>query len=140
MRAERLIKILCFLFIKTHLDFRAIVKYLGGGTKNFAAFRRMPFMMTQLQLQTILQGVKDIVRTQYRAELKGVFGSFARGEAALNSDVDILVEFEKGATLLHLAGLGNFLEEKLHRKVDIVTPAAIRKELRTQIYNDMVYL
>lgn len=96
--------------------------------------------MTQTQLQTTLQSVKGAVRAQYRAELKGVFGSFARGEAAANSDVDILVEFEQGATLLDLTGLGDFIEGKLQRKVDIVTPAAIRKELRTQIYNDMIYL
>ncbi len=84
--------------------------------------------------------MKAVARSQYRAELKGVFGSFARGEARSNSDVDILVEFEPGATFLDLTALGDFLEEKLQRKVDIVTPAAIRKELRTQIYEDMIYL
>lgn len=96
--------------------------------------------MTKAQLQTVLQNLKGMVRTQYRAELKGVFGSFARGEASANSDVDILVEFERGATLFDLAELGDFLEEKLHRKVDIVTPMAIREELKKQIYTDMVYL
>ena len=35
----------------------------------------------------------------------GVFGSFARGEATNSSDVDFLVEFEPGRTLLDLCGL-----------------------------------
>jgi predicted nucleotidyltransferase len=39
---------------------------------------------------------------------------------------------------LDLTGRCNFLEEKLHRKIDIVTPAALRKELRTQILGELV--
>lgn len=96
--------------------------------------------MTRNRVHEILLSTKEAAREQYKAELKGVFGSFARNEANTDSDVDILVEFQKGATLLDLAGLGNYLEEKLQRKVDIVTPAAIRKELQAQIYGDMVYL
>ncbi len=96
--------------------------------------------MTGTRVHEMLLSMKEAARRQYKAELKGVFGSFARSEASADSDVDVLVEFQKGATLLDLAGLGNFLEEKLQRKVDIVTPASMREELRAQIYNDMVYL
>jgi uncharacterized protein len=35
----------------------------------------------------------------------GVFGSFARGDATESSDIDFLVEFEQGRTLLDLSGL-----------------------------------
>ena len=96
--------------------------------------------MTRTRVHEMLLSVKEAARRQYKAELKGVFGSFARSEANADSDVDVFVEFQKGATLLDLAGLGNFLEEKLQRRVDIVTPASMREELKEQIYNDMVYL
>ncbi|NUO80972.1 nucleotidyltransferase family protein [candidate division KSB1 bacterium] len=96
--------------------------------------------MTRNRVHEILLNSKEVARRQYKAELKGIFGSFARNEASADSDVDVLVEFQKGATLLDLAGLGDFLEEKLQRKVDVVTPAAIRQELKAQIYSDMVYL
>ena len=46
---------------------------------------------------------------------------------------DILVEFRKGATLLDLTGLGNFLEGKLGRRVDVVSQISVREELRLNI-------
>lgn len=95
-------------------------------------------MMTPVDIQQNLHNLKNDVRQLYKAELKGIFGSFATGKAHEDSDIDLLVDFAEGATLLDLTGLGNFLEEKLHRKVDIVTPAALRKELRTQILGELV--
>jgi len=94
--------------------------------------------MPPVDIQQNLRDLKNDVRQLYKAELKGILGSFATGKARDDSDIDLLVDFEKGATLLDLIGLGNFLEEKLHRKIDIVTPAALRKELRTQILGDLV--
>ena len=49
-----------------------------------------------------------------------VFGSVARGDARPDSDVDFLVEFEPGRTVLDLSGLILDLEEALGRRVDVV--------------------
>lgn len=49
-----------------------------------------------------------------------VFGSVARGDARPDSDVDFLVEFEPGRTVLDLSGLILDLEDTLGRKVDVV--------------------
>jgi len=87
-----------------------------------------------------IKSLKDEARRRYKAELKGIFGSYARGEATADSDIDILVEFLAGATLLDLTGLGNYLEDKLKCKVDIVSQRALRKELQPYVYKDMVYL
>lgn len=95
--------------------------------------------MRQKQTLEILKSLREEVRHKDKAELKGNFGSCARGEADEHSDIDILVEFHKGATLLDLAGLGNFLEEKLQNKVDLVSKRAIRKQLSARIYSDIVY-
>ena len=91
--------------------------------------------MMQDQILESLQSLKHEVHKRYKAELKGIFGSYTRDEAREDSDTDILVEFRKGATLLDLTGLGNFLEEKIGR----VSQRAVRKELRSSIYSDMVY-
>jgi predicted nucleotidyltransferase len=96
--------------------------------------------MSRTRILETLAVTKVDARKKYKADLKGVFGSFARGEEREDSDIDILVEFQQGATLLDLAGLGNLLEEKLHRKVDLVTPAAIRKELQARVYAEMIAL
>lgn len=49
-----------------------------------------------------------------------VFGSVARGEARKSSDIDLLVEFEPGRTVLDLSGLILNLQDALGRKVDVV--------------------
>jgi hypothetical protein len=52
--------------------------------------------------------------------------------------VDVLVRFLEGATLFDLVGLGDFLEEKLKLKVDIVSERAVREELRERILGEVV--
>ncbi len=49
-----------------------------------------------------------------------VFGSVARGEARLGSDVDFLVEMEPGRNVLDLSELMVDLEEELGRRVDVI--------------------
>lgn len=96
--------------------------------------------MQQKQLIDTVIKMKDEAYKKYKATLRGIFGSYARGEAGENSDIDILVEFQEGATLLDLAGLGNFLEEKLQHKVDLVSQNAVRKEIRPYLYSEIIYL
>jgi predicted nucleotidyltransferase len=96
--------------------------------------------MQQEQIIDTVIKIKDEAYKKYKATLRGIFGSYARGEAGEDSDIDILVEFEKSATLLDLAGLGNFLEEKLKHKVDLVSHNAVREEIRPHLYSEIIYL
>ncbi|MFO7599971.1 MAG: nucleotidyltransferase family protein [Candidatus Desulfacyla sp.] len=96
--------------------------------------------MTKDDIIQVLEKVRGEVRHRYRAEIIGFFGSYARGEEHAESDVDVLVDFREGATLLHLTGLGNFLEERLRCPVDIVSKRAVRKEIASHIYGDLVSL
>ena len=66
-----------------------------------------------------------------------VFGSAARGEAKKNSDVDILIKFKKdNKTLFDLVGLKIELEEKLNKKVDVLTYDSIHPLLRNIILKE----
>jgi predicted nucleotidyltransferase len=58
----------------------------------------------------------------------GVFGSFVRDSGIhKKSDVDFLVDFKRGQKNLHnLVVLGDLLEEKLGRRVELVTRASLR--------------
>ncbi len=96
--------------------------------------------MTKDEIIEALERARDEVRERYRAEIMGFFGSYARGEEHSESDLDVLVEFREEATLLHLTGLGNFLEERLHCPVDVVSKRAVRKEIAPHIYRDLVSL
>lgn len=96
--------------------------------------------MNREEIIKILKEVNDLVRQRYKADIKGIFGSFARREESDKSDIDILVEFREGANLLHFVGLSLFLEEKLSQCVDIIPIDVIRKEIREPILNEVVYL
>jgi predicted nucleotidyltransferase len=76
----------------------------------------------------------------YKVRRAAIFGSVARGEATADSDVDLLVDFEKEADLLDQAGLKLELEELLKRKVHVVTPASLSKYIRDAVLNEAVYL
>jgi predicted nucleotidyltransferase len=56
----------------------------------------------------------------------GLFGSAARGDSGPGSDVDFLVEFEPGRSLLDQGGLLMDLQELLGCKVDVVSERALR--------------
>jgi predicted nucleotidyltransferase len=49
-----------------------------------------------------------------------IFGSFARGENSFQSDLDLLVEMKKGASLFGMAGFGYEIEKLLGLSVDVV--------------------
>ncbi len=65
-----------------------------------------------------------------------LFGSCARGEMKKNSDIDLLVNLTKDKTLLDLAGLKIDLEEKLGKKVDVLTYNSINPRLRNIILKE----
>ena len=73
-----------------------------------------------------LQGEKraEILRLgeKHGARTIRVFGSVARGDSREESDVDFLVEFDRGRTLFDLIGLRLDLKDLLGVEVDIVTP------------------
>lgn len=86
----------------------------------------------------ILRSLREQIRRNYKAEVIGVFGSYARGEERGKSDLDLLVRFLQGANFFDFVGLSDFLEEKLGLKVDIVSERAVRKELKESILKEVL--
>jgi len=85
-----------------------------------------------------LREIKPRLMASYKAKEIGLFGSFVRGEQDVGSDIDVLVEFEDGADLFDLTGLSLYLEEELHRKVDVVPKRALREELRESVLREVI--
>lgn len=67
-----------------------------------------------------------------------VFGSVARGEDLPTSDIDFLVEFNEGCSLLDLVGLRLDLADVLGREVDVATPGSLHPMLRERILADSI--
>lgn len=69
-----------------------------------------------------------------------IFGSFARGEDTPESDVDLLIEANEGFGLFELVGIGDELESRLGRKVDLVTKKGLSKEMIQQIEREKIVI
>jgi predicted nucleotidyltransferase len=85
--------------------------------------------------------INDIIIStlkEFYPERIGIFGPYARQENTPESDLDILVRFKDGITLLQLINLENELLKKLGVKVDLVTEGALtNKKLRKHIQKDL---
>ncbi len=75
---------------------------------------------------------------KYKVKNISIFGSYIRGEQKEESDIDILVEFVKPVSLLHIVSLENYLSDILGIKVDVIPKKNIRKELKDMILNESV--
>src|SRR5688572_19191496 len=67
-----------------------------------------------------------------------LFGSAARGQDRPDSDIDVMVELEKGRSLLDLIGLGDDLAAALGRKVDTVSKSAMKPRVLARASKDAV--
>lgn len=76
------------------------------------------------------------IAAQYGARNLRVFGSVVRGKADAASDVDFLVELEPGRSLFDLGGLLMDLQEHLHCKVDVMTPAMLKPRIRERVLRE----
>ena len=90
------------------------------------------------KIPKLLADLKGEIRQKYKAQVKGIFGSYARGEQKETSDIDILVDFEEDADLFDFTGLALFLEEKLNLRVDIVPEKSLRKEIKSSVLKEVV--
>ena len=92
------------------------------------------------EIQKTIAESKDEIRQKYRAEVKGIFGSYARGDNHADSDLDLLADFDEGAKLLDLIFLQQFLEDKLGCRVDLLPCCVLVRELRDSVLKDLIRL
>lgn len=77
---------------------------------------------------------------RYGVKRIGLFGSYTRSEQKAESDIDILVEFEKNQkTFDNYMYLKFFLEDLFKSKVDLVVVEAIKPDLKPYIMRSVRY-
>ena len=69
-----------------------------------------------------------------------LFGSVARGDALVDSDVDFLIDLEEGRSLLDLCALENDLEDLLGCSVDVALARALRPRVAKEAARDALPL
>ena len=98
-------------------------------------------MKTRDQILTFLTQNKKVFRERYHIIRIGLFGSYARGEQNLESDIDILVEFEENTQDLYelKLQLKDFFKKNLGIEVDICREKYIKPRIKNSILKDTVY-
>ncbi len=90
------------------------------------------------QIQNILKNNRSTLQYKFKVKKIGVFGSFARGEANEQSDIDILVELYEPIGW-EFVDLKEYLEAILENTVDLVTNNALKPLIRDNILSEVVY-
>lgn len=89
-------------------------------------------MISEQQINIIINTLKP-----FKPNKIGIFGSYSRGENTEESDIDILYSFEKPIGLFKLIGIKDDLEQKLNKKVDLVSEKYAHPKLKPMILNDL---
>ncbi len=92
------------------------------------------------KIKKILKEHKKELEEKYYVKNVAIFGSYVRGTQTKESDIDILVEFQKPITLIQFIKLENYLSELLGLKVDLVMKKSLKPYIKKQVLKEAVPL
>jgi len=95
-------------------------------------------MLVKEDIERRLKECKQMLKETYNVEEIGIFGSYARGEETEESDIDILVEFNKPIGW-EFVDLKQYLEQILGKDVDLVTKKALKPQIKDFILKEVIY-
>jgi predicted nucleotidyltransferase len=96
-------------------------------------------MTDKKEIALVLKDNKIRLAKKYNLISIGIFGSFAREDFNENSDIDILVEYEKPMGI-EFIDLANELEILLKRSVDLVSRNGVKPKYFKEIQKDLFYV
>lgn len=85
------------------------------------------------ELRRILRQHLPLLRARYGVESLGLFGSYVRGEAGPESDLDLLVRFHQTPGLIRFVELENYLSDLLGLRVDLVMAEALKPDVGQRV-------
>ncbi len=96
-------------------------------------------MITKNDILNRLKDLKPILYRDYSVKQIGLFGSFSDDSYTDDSDIDLLVEFERPIGWKYFS-LEIYLENIFGRKIDLVTKNALKEQIRDRILNQVKYV
>lgn len=96
-------------------------------------------MLNKKEILNKLSDLKPILHREYSVRQIGLFGSFSDDSYTEDSDIDLLVEFERPIGWKYFS-LEIYLENIFGRKIDLVTKNALKEQLKDKILNQVKYV
>jgi uncharacterized protein len=98
----------------------------------------MPNQRNAEQLTALLRQQMPLLSERYRVKTLKMFGSYVRHEQRPDSDLDLLVTFDKLPSLLKFIELENYLTDILGVKVDLVMPDTLKPRIGQRILSEVI--
>lgn len=95
-------------------------------------------MLTAAEITESLRSHRDVLAATYKVRSIGVFGSYAAGKQTEESDIDVLVEFSEPVGW-DFFDLQEYLEGCFGKRVDLVTPGALKSTFKEEILRKVRY-
>ena len=97
-------------------------------------------MMEKKEIIKIIRNIKPEMASHYGVHQVGLFGSHVREKQKKKSDIDILVTFSRDIDLFDFLDLREYLESRLHAKVDLVMESALKPAIGKRILSEVEYV
>jgi len=82
---------------------------------------------------------KEYLHEKYGVSKLGIFGSYTRNDFTENSDVDLMVDFDRKIGMEFIS-LADELEKILNKKVDLVTEGSVNRHIFPYVQKDLLYV
>ena len=96
--------------------------------------------MGKQEIIEIIRNSKPEMESHYGVKRLGLFGSYVKEKQRKKSDVDILVTFNRDVDLFDFLDLREYLESRLHVKVDLVMESALKPAIGKRILSEVEYV
>ncbi|PIP06110.1 MAG: nucleotidyltransferase [Syntrophobacterales bacterium CG_4_8_14_3_um_filter_49_14] len=96
--------------------------------------------MGKQEIFDIIRSSKPELESRYGVRRVGLFGSCVKDQQRKKSDIDILVTFSRDIDLFDFVDLREFLEKRLHTKVDLVMESALKPTIGKRILAEVEYV
>ena len=96
--------------------------------------------MEQLsEIKQILQQLKPELSRRFHVQSLGLFGSVVRDDFSPSSDIDIIVDFDRPVGI-EFIDLAQYIEQRLRKKVDLVSRRGVKDKYFKAIEREIVYV
>jgi predicted nucleotidyltransferase len=94
--------------------------------------------LTKEEILGFLRKNKDFFKKEFGVEAIMLFGSYARGDETRTSDIDILIDVKK-KSFDNRSRFKELLEERFHKKVDVLYRDSVRRFIMRNIKDELIY-